>query len=289
MESKEISLKNKILYFALGLVLSISLTIIRYITGPEFQIDQFYVIPIIIVTWYAGRSAGIIISTLSILFWIVFDFFTLKSLASGLAPGLNQIFRLLIFVLIIQLIHKTQELISNLQEMSETDPLTRINNRRSFMIAANRELDRAKRYQRLLTLIYIDLDNFKTVNDTLGHAVGDKLLIMVATILNNLTRRTDYTARMGGDEFCLLLTETDLEKSLIVYHKIERKIMEAMQQNNWPVTLSAGIVSFIDQPESVHEMIKITDAVMYDIKHSGKNNVGTKIFGSPLPRQAAQS
>jgi diguanylate cyclase (GGDEF)-like protein len=265
-------------YFFLGLVLSISITIIRYITGPEFDIDQFYLIPIIIVTWYAGRNAGIIISTISILLWIVFDYFTLQSLAMGLAPGLNQIFRLLIFILIIELIHKVKDSLVNLQEISETDPLTRISNRRSFMLAANRELERARRYGQKLTLIYIDLDNFKTINDTFGHSVGDQLLKEVATTLNNNTRKTDVVARMGGDEFCILLTEIGLDTSIKVYKKIAKNIALIMKENDWPVTMSSGIVSFEDKPENVKEMITMTDELMYKVKRSGKNSFGQKVY-----------
>ena len=278
LESKEISLKQRILYFILGLILSVSITIIRYITGPKFEIDQFYLIPIIIVTWYAGRNTGIIISTISILLWIVFDFFTMQSLALGLTLGLNLIFKLLIFFLIIQLIHRTRELINSLQDLSETDPLTRISNRRSFLVFANRELYRAKRYGSLLTLIYIDLDNFKNVNDPLGHSIGDSLLKKVANILKETTRKTDVVARMGGDEFCLLLTETDMESSIKVYRKIENKIRQMMLENNWQVTLSAGVVTFQDKPDDVKEMISVTDEIMYKIKRTGKDNFGTRVF-----------
>ncbi len=279
MERLDLPRKHKAWYFVLGVILSISITIIRYITGPAFQIGQFYIIPIIVVTWYIGRNSGVIIATISILLWIIFDFFTLQSLAQGLAPGLNEIFRLLIYIFIIQIVHKLRTLLIHLQEMSGTDPLTRINNRRAFFKGAERELERASRYGHLLSLIFIDLDNFKTVNDTLGHIEGDHLLIEVANALEDHTRNTDIVARMGGDEFCVLLVETGKENAILVYNKLEKYILDIMKKNNWPVTMSTGIVTFHEQPETVKEMIAEADAIMYKVKHGGKNKLIHKDYG----------
>lgn len=273
MEKLDLTVKHKARYFILGVILSISITIIRYVTGPDFQIGQFYIIPIIVVTWYIGRNAGIIIATISILLWIVYDFFTLQTLSQGLAPGLNEIFRLIIYIFIIQLAHKLRTLLINLQEMSVTDPLTGISNRRSFMKGAQRELDRARRYKHELSLVYMDLDNFKTVNDTLGHHAGDQLLKEVAQTLNGHTRTTDIVARMGGDEFCVLLVETGRDNSILVYNKLEKLILKIMDNNNWPVTMSSGIVTYLDKPDSVDEMIAEADKIMYKVKHSGKNKL----------------
>jgi diguanylate cyclase (GGDEF)-like protein len=280
MTDRNITIKYQTLYFLLGLILSISITIIRYVTGPEFQISQFYLIPIIIVTWYVGRSAGIIIATISILFWLIFDYFTIQSLALGIAPGLNEIFRLIIFILIIQLVHKSNDLIGKLQELAGTDPLTLISNRRSFFKSASQELERAKRYNHVMSLLYIDLDNFKTVNDTKGHLSGDKLLKIVAENLLNNTRQIDLVARMGGDEFCVLLVETGREEALKAYEKLQTEILTKMHVNEWPVTLSSGIVTFYEQPESVKEMVSQADIIMYSVKRSGKNNLIQKDFGT---------
>ena len=281
MSGKNITIKYQTLYFLLCLILSISITIIRYVTGPEFQISQFYLIPIIIATWYVGRSAGIVIATISILLWLVFDYFTIQSLALGVAVGLNVIFRLMLFILIIQLVHKSNDLIEKLQDLAETDPLTLIPNRRSFFKSASKELERAKRYNHIMSLLYMDLDNFKTVNDTTGHLSGDKLLIIVAEVLLNNTRQIDLLARMGGDEFCVLLVETGKTEAVNFYEKLQDEILKKMHVNEWPVTLSSGIVTFYKQPESVKDMISQADIIMYSVKRSGKNNMIQKDFGNP--------
>jgi diguanylate cyclase (GGDEF)-like protein len=210
---------------------------------------------------------------------LIFDYFTLQSLALGIAPGLNEIFRLIIFILIIQLVHKSKELIEKLQDLAGTDPLTLISNRRSFFKSASQELERAKRYNHVMSLVYIDLDNFKTVNDTKGHLSGDKLLKVVAEVLLNNTRQIDLVARMGGDEFCVLLVETAKEEALLTYNKLQQEILTKMHVNEWPVTLSSGIVTYHQPPESVKDMISQADIVMYSVKRSGKNNLIQKDFG----------
>ena len=283
MERFDLPIKHKAWYFILGVMLSISITIIRYITGPAFQVGQFYIIPIFMVTWYVGRNSAIIIATISILFWIIFDYFTLQTLAQGLAPGLNEIFRLIIYIFIIQLVYKLRSILKTLQEMSGTDTLTNICNRRAFFIGAQQELERASRYNHLLSLVYIDLDNFKTVNDTLGHLVGDQLLKEVAMALNDHTRNADIVARVGGDEFCVLLVETDKDDSLLVYNKLEKHILEIMKKNNWPVTMSSGIVTFHEQPDSVEEMIAEADSIMYEGKQGGKNRIIHKDYWREEP------
>lgn len=176
-------------------------------------------------------------------------------------------------------VRQSQELLSQALEREKDDArldfLTRIANRRAFYEIASTEAARARRYQRPLTLIYIDLDNFKTVNDTLGHDVGDELLIEVAATLRSNLRTTDTVARLGGDEFALLLPETDQGAALLVINKVQEVLLESMRRRNWPVTFSIGLASFPVPPESVEEMVKQADAIMYSVKLKGKNSIAT--------------
>jgi diguanylate cyclase (GGDEF)-like protein len=136
-----------------------------------------------------------------------------------------------------------------------------------------REITRARRYNRPLTLLYIDLDNFKQVNDAFGHETGDELLVEVAATIRCNVRATDLVARLGGDEFALLLTETNREAGLVVTNKLRETLLRAMQERNWPVTFSIGVVSFTVPPASVEEMVKQADEVMYSVKQRGKNSI----------------
>ena len=127
-----------------------------------------------------------------------------------------------------------------------------------------------------MTLLYIDLDNFKQVNDAFGHETGDELLIEVAATIRTNVRSTDTVARLGGDEFALLLPETDQEAALVVTNKLREALLVSMQRREWPVTFSIGLVSFATPPESVEEMLKQADAVMYSVKLKGKNSIAAQ-------------
>jgi diguanylate cyclase (GGDEF)-like protein/PAS domain S-box-containing protein len=174
-------------------------------------------------------------------------------------------------------IRESQALLAQALEREKDDArldfLTKIANRRAFYEIGLKEAARARRYRRPLTLIYIDLDNFKSVNDTRGHSVGDQLLIEVAVTIRNSVRTTDVAARMGGDEFALLLPETDNDAAIVVTRKLQEALLESMRRNRWPVTFSIGVVSFAVPPESVEEMVKKADEVMYSVKLKGKNSI----------------
>jgi len=164
------------------------------------------------------------------------------------------------------------------QIRSRLDPLTGAGNRRNFMEIAIRELDRAKRYDRRFTVVYLDLDNFKEVNDTHGHDIGDMLLQIVTRILKKNVRSTDTVARLGGDEYALLLPETGTAAAKKAVQKIHAQLLLAMKKNKWPVTFSIGVATFETNPESVEVMIKVVDDLMYSAKNSGKNQVKYEVF-----------
>jgi diguanylate cyclase (GGDEF)-like protein len=164
------------------------------------------------------------------------------------------------------------------EQLAKTDFLTGVTNARSFFELADLEINRAKRYQHPFTLAYIDLDNFKTVNDTYGHLIGDSLLRLVADTIRNNIRVTDVYARLGGDEFAVLLPETNPEQSEIAINKVQTQLLDEMKKNNWPVTFSIGAVTFLTPPESVDEMIKKADNLMYSAKKNGKNTKKREVW-----------
>jgi diguanylate cyclase (GGDEF)-like protein len=168
---------------------------------------------------------------------------------------------------------KLKEALQREKNAARIDFLTGILNRRGFYEIAATEAQRARRCHRPLALMYVDLDNFKAVNDSLGHETGDELLIKVAATIHSTVRGTDVVARLGGDEFAVLLPETDQEAGLTVVRKVQEQLLEGMRQENWPVTCSIGLTSFRDAPESVEEMVRRADAVMYSVKLKGKNSV----------------
>ncbi len=164
------------------------------------------------------------------------------------------------------------------KRLSRIDPLTGLANRRAFYEGAEVERQRAVRYGRNLSMAYIDLDNFKQVNDKFGHEAGDQLLVTVADILRSDLRPSDLAARLGGDEFAVLVPEADKLGAHRATSKLHVLLTQAMQDNDWPVTFSMGVVTFNSIPETVEKMVHKADELMYTVKHGGKNRIATFIF-----------
>lgn len=160
-----------------------------------------------------------------------------------------------------------------LQRLARTDPLTGVWNRRYFYEIAEVEIERSNRYHHTFTIVYLDIDGFKSVNDTMGHRVGDELLRTFADTIQRNLRTTDYMARLGGDEFAILLPETDSEAGAKFLARLHQNLLVAMHERGWNVTCSIGATTFIDPPVSVDKMIAKADDLMYSSKREGKNKI----------------
>jgi diguanylate cyclase (GGDEF)-like protein len=159
------------------------------------------------------------------------------------------------------------------RHLARIDPLTRVANRQAFYEAIERELGRLRRYGRPFSIAYFDLDNLKRVNDDLGHESGDAVLCEVSATARKHLRQTDTIGRIGGDEFAILFSEADSRAARAAADNFNNYLLEAMQQNEWSVTFSIGLVTCLTAPTSVEDLIKKTDELMYKVKKSGKNNI----------------
>jgi diguanylate cyclase (GGDEF)-like protein len=157
--------------------------------------------------------------------------------------------------------------------LARSDYVTGVVNARFFRDLAQREIDRSARYLHPFTIAYIDVDNFKAINDAFGHATGDKVLSAVADSMQQHLRKTDVVARVGGDEFVILLPEIGTEAAQAVISKMRQRLSEEMQDKSWPVTFSIGVLTFTAVPVSADEMLTMADKMMYTVKNSGKNNI----------------
>jgi diguanylate cyclase (GGDEF)-like protein len=174
---------------------------------------------------------------------------------------------------------RLKDLLAKEHELARVDPLTMVPNRRAFYEALDKELARSLRHRRPFTIAYVDLDNFKKVNDSLGHAVGDELLVEVAAGLRSNLRVSDYVGRLGGDEFALLLPETDATAAKLVLCKLRLRLLEEMKAHSWQVTFSIGAATFLDPPNSLDVIVRMADETMYAIKAHGKDNVSVSLVG----------
>jgi len=258
---------------AVGILIVGFLVITDYLTGPELSFSIFYLIPISMVTLTAGRWPGLLISAASAIAWLIADIISGAHYSKLLIPYWNAIVRLGYFSLHTYLLSILLKTIEREKAMAMRDPLTNAANWRFFEDFANREIQRDRRDKRSITIVYFDLDNFKSVNDTLGHDVGDELLRTVSEITQGSLRPSDMLARVGGDEFALLLPSTDFSGAEAVLKRVRDNVLNEMKAHGWPVTMSMGAVTFSTLPSTVGPMLKHADEVMYAVKRGGKNNL----------------
>ncbi len=173
---------------------------------------------------------------------------------------------------------KAHEQILNL---TVTDPLTGLRNRRFFDQALDIEIKRCQRYGRSCCLVMGDLDHFKRINDRYGHAAGDEVLKHVANLLRDSVRSVDIVARIGGEEFAILLPETPPHNVFVVTKRILRLIRESklpimkMNSGNHKITISLGIASYRGGNVKPQQFIRLADKSLYQAKHRGRNRSGS--------------
>ena len=253
--------------------MSLLVAALDYLTGPYFSFTIFYLVPIVLVTWLVGKWAGAFLTLPSAIEWFVADRLARPQGQHPLIPYWNGVVEWGFFLIVAFTLSAWKGTFERERKMARMDPLTTVANIRSFAESAWSEIQRARRYGHPFTMAYLDLDNFKAVNDHFGHHTGDELLRVVAATMKNSVRANDLIARVGGDEFALLLPETGYEPARVVLDKIQKNLEEVMRMDSWPVTMSIGAVTFVRPADSVDAMIKAADDLMYSAKESGKNRI----------------
>jgi len=242
---------------------------IDYLTGYEFAFSVFYVLPIFMVTWFTNQRFGLVISVASAIVWLVADVSTGQTYSSPFIPLWNSFIRFAFFIIITILLSSLKSSL----ELAHTDHLTSAINSRYFYEIVQMEINRFQRNQRPFTVAYIDIDNFKAVNDQFGHIIGDQVLITLVNSVSKVIRKSDFIARLGGDEFAVLFPETDQEAARIIFAKIQNSFVEAAQQKNWSITFSVGVLVCKVAPPTTDELIRKADELMYLAKSDGKNTI----------------
>lgn len=262
---------NSVTLIGFGLILTVGLG--DYALGSAVSLAFIYLVPIALVGWYAGRTRGLMTALCCGLVW-----FGINGGASMLREGPLHGYgdlatHLSFFIVVSLLVAYHRRILERERKASRTDFLTGALNRRAFYELAGHEIERVRRHARPFTIAYIDVDNFKIVNDDLGHAAGDDALRHVVEIVSRNLRVTDSVARLGGDEFAILLPETDREAARAVVDKIRHRVQEDMTAHGWPVTLSIGVLTCERPPASIDAMMRVADELMYRVKHQGKNAI----------------
>ena len=216
---------------------------------------------------------GILFSFICAVVWILSDLASGSRYSAFSVIVWNTSVRLLYFLLHTLVFSKLLELIELHREYSYIDPVTHVANWRYFEDFTTREIRAATQKKMNLALAYIDIDNFKSVNDTFGHTTGDLVLVDVAETISKGLRKSDLLARLGGDEFAILLNDADREYCAEILDRIKRRAEESAAAKNYSVTLSIGCVVFTTFSSDLGAMLRQADELMYDVKRNGKNAI----------------
>lgn len=242
--------------------------ILDWIIPKSYYTAFFYFFPITFTTWFAGKKYGNYITVSSAIVFIICNRPHLSYVAAW-----NTTSVVVVFFTTYIIISKVREMWGNEYSKSRNDHLTGLFNSRAFRETVDYEIERFKRGGEPFSVCYIDLDGFKKVNDSYGHKRGDDLLKLVAKVFQSNVRKTDVVARMGGDEFAIFLPTTNHEAVKVVVHKLWKEFLYAMNENNWPTTLSMGVVTFEKLPSCTDDVIYWADNLMYQVKGQGKNMI----------------
>ncbi|WP_020675021.1 GGDEF domain-containing protein [Geopsychrobacter electrodiphilus] len=272
--NQRISGLSRPVQFLLAILLLMLCVLADYFSGAEISFSITCLAPTAFAVWYAGALPGVVTAITAALLWYGVDYISGPAYSHPMVPVWNSLVRLGFFFIVTVLLLQIRNLLRQLQSLAETDSLTDLANSRKFYARLEQERERALRYPGFFTVAYLDLDNFKQINDSWGHDTGDLVLQAFARCLTENLRKTDVVARLGGDEFALLLAETDEEKARDTLQKLHLKILETMAAQEWPVGCSVGAISCANASQfSSSELIHRADELMYEVKRAGKNGV----------------
>ena len=257
---------------ALALVAVVGIT--DFASGGNLAFSPFYLIGVFIASTTDSRIGRVGIAVAAALAWVGSDVLNRSEGYSHLlVPVWNTTARFIVFWLVGLLTFSLRKLLLHERLVSRTDGLTALANGRAFFEVSRTALARQRRSRQPLTLAYLDVDNFKAINDTLGHEAGDEVLRGVADTLAARIRESDFAARLGGDEFAVLLPDTDLDGAQRVLEDVRNALSDLAAREEWPVSFSIGSATWVDAASDVEDMVRRADDLMYEVKRAGKDSV----------------
>jgi diguanylate cyclase (GGDEF)-like protein len=243
-------------------------------TGPEVGLSLIYLIPVAAAGWWLGRGPGALLALAATSAGFVADFYWPGTLHSTFAARWNGLTRLVIFVFVAVILDVLRHERERLALLTRTDALTGLANSRALAERLAEVFPNLRRRGAPFAFAYLDLDNFKQVNDRFGHQAGDELLQRVAERMRACVRAGDLIARLGGDEFAVVLWEADPEAAQLVAARLVEEISGLA--GNYPgVALGAtvGLAHFPEPPADPQQAMQIADSAMYEAKGAGKRRV----------------
>ena len=261
---------EQILGLAASGALMIGIYFANELTPPDVKLGLLYLVPVLVVTWYEGIGMGIVftVSAMALRMAIELD-------QANISVGISLLNQLSFAVVAGIAMLAYRRLRSSQQELSRLatqDQLTGVLNARAFADRLTQELERNRRYPRPLSLLYLDLDDFKVINDSHGHQTGDGVLRLVADAMRTSVRQSDIVGRLGGDEFAVLMPETDAPLADAAAKRLAASLRTVFKGTP-SVTASIGVVSCSATDANTDDLLRRADQAMYDAKKLGKDRV----------------
>ena len=267
-----------------------------YRTGTQVSMMLLYAGPILVSSWYCGKLEGIIVAVFAASCWLITNLANQPYEESFTILSWNAFTRLSIFALLaytVSLQAQLRRVLESEKLRADTDRLTGLLNKEAFRERVEKEILRSRRYNHPLSIAFIDLDNFKQVNDIQGHERGDKLLQQISDTITHTLRGIDIAGRVGGDEFAICLPETGGEQVCKAIDTLVKGLEIVTGQNGRQITASIGVVTCMEIyfTETYDALLGKADKLMYAAKERGKNTVEFATIGSGenVNRQDIQS
>ena len=271
--------------------------LLDYVTGPWLSFALFYVLPVLAAAWWLGRGPALLASLTAGIAWFEAEAWGHRGEPTRTLMW-NSMSRLVMLVAMAAMVVRIREdrrrlkemnarlsdLLHGAEKLARTDALTGLPNRRAFIERLSAELAHAKRNQGPVCIAYLDIDNFKRLNDERGHVEGDQFLKKVAQAIRETVRASDVAARLGGDEFAVLFTDAKRAAVEPLAHRLLARTRALGQRYpDLDVGASVGMAWFESAPEGPEQLLDRADGAMYEAKSAGKHRFALWATDSERP------
>lgn len=267
------SIRSPLLQHVSVLLLLALMASVDYVTGIEIRAFPLYFLPLVLAAWHFNRRVTLLYTFVATALWAFVMYRSGREYSSSMIWVINFFTQGSAFVLVSLLVSFLRRALAVERRIGRRDELTGLPNRRDFFDRAARLTERCRRQQRAVTLGFLDLDNFKHANDERGHEHGDVILRAVAKTLDSCLRKGDLAARMGGDEFVILLPGVSREQAGEVLERVRAALEAHPDLHSCAVTCSIGAVTYPRAPDNLDRMLAAADDLMYRVKDTHKNGV----------------
>ena len=252
-------------------------------TGDRLAVFPLHLVPVSFVSWRLGRRAGAGLALLSAAACLAASPLPRMELAGMLTWAWNLGAQAAVFLVVSLLVAALRERLEREWTLVRNDPLTGLANLHAFRERAVLEVERSRRWRRPLTVAHVELEDFRALNEEFGHDVGDEILRTVAVSLRSAIRSTDLVARIGADDFVLLLPETDRRGAQVILEKSLHRLQQDMARGGWPVTASLGPITSIEASDG-EALLRQADQLLAQVKGAGvaAARAGNAVPAGPL-------